>query len=158
VPDYEPSHHPRSRPVFGPPLRRLASDPFHPVEGGSANDYDYADADPANRWDCSGYASRPDCDTQFIIDMKRCNRGKEICDQIAPAFKIFTGYDIPCYELQFACASAASARRAICKGELGARPLPNLGNRVPIGRSGPPPKKIDPKPPYKIRLVPIPLV
>jgi hypothetical protein len=27
-------HRPRSRPVFGPPLRQLASDPFHPVQGG----------------------------------------------------------------------------------------------------------------------------
>ena len=50
----ERPHRPRSRPVFGPPLRQLASDPFHPVEGGSANDYDYANGDPINQFDPSG--------------------------------------------------------------------------------------------------------
>ena len=45
---------PRSRPVFGPPLRQLASDPFHPVEGGSANDYDYCAGDPVNCNDLDG--------------------------------------------------------------------------------------------------------
>jgi hypothetical protein len=48
------SHRPRSRPVFGPPLRQLASDPFHPVEGGSANDYEYCSGDPVNCTDLSG--------------------------------------------------------------------------------------------------------
>lgn len=47
-------HRPRSRPVLGPPLRQLASDPFHPVEGGSANDYDYTNGDPVNGLDLSG--------------------------------------------------------------------------------------------------------
>ena len=50
-------HRPRSRPVFGPPLRQLASDPFHPVEGGSANDYDYCSGDPVNCYDLSGLYS-----------------------------------------------------------------------------------------------------
>jgi hypothetical protein len=47
-------HRPRSRPVFGPPLRQLASDPFHPVEGGSANDYEYCVGDPVNCNDLLG--------------------------------------------------------------------------------------------------------
>jgi hypothetical protein len=49
-------HRPRSRPVFGPPLRQLASDPFHPVEGGSANDYDYCSGEPVNCIDITGLA------------------------------------------------------------------------------------------------------
>ena len=49
-------HRPRSRPVFGPPLRQLVSDPFHPVEGGSANDYDYCNGDPVNCTDLDGMA------------------------------------------------------------------------------------------------------
>jgi hypothetical protein len=52
------SHRPRSRPVFGPPLRQLASDPFHPVEGGCANDYVYTFGDPINTFDLDGLASR----------------------------------------------------------------------------------------------------
>lgn len=51
-------HRPRSRPVFGPPLRQLASDPSVPVEGGSANDYDYCSADPVNCNDLDGLAER----------------------------------------------------------------------------------------------------
>jgi hypothetical protein len=51
-------HRPRSRPVFGPPLRQLASDPFHPVEGGSANDYDYCSGDPVNCTDLDGTKQR----------------------------------------------------------------------------------------------------
>ena len=47
-------HRPRSRPVFGPPLRQLASDPSVPVEGGCANDYDYCSGDPVNCTDVSG--------------------------------------------------------------------------------------------------------
>ena len=47
-------HRPRSRPVFGPPLRQLASDPFHPVEGGSCNDYDYVCGDPIGLFDTTG--------------------------------------------------------------------------------------------------------
>lgn len=34
--------------------RCVASDPSHPVEGGSANDYDYALADPCNNFDLDG--------------------------------------------------------------------------------------------------------
>ncbi len=47
-------HRPRSRPVFGLPLRQLASDPSVPVEGGSANDYEYAYGDPVNNFDLDG--------------------------------------------------------------------------------------------------------
>jgi hypothetical protein len=47
-------HRPRSRPVCGPPLRQLASDPSVPVEGGSCNDYDYACGDPVNQFDLDG--------------------------------------------------------------------------------------------------------
>ena len=42
------------------PLRQLASDPSVPVEGGSANDYDYCSADPVNCNDLSGEDSRYD--------------------------------------------------------------------------------------------------
>jgi hypothetical protein len=52
-------HRPRSRPVSGRPLRQLASDPFHPVEGGSANAYDYAWGDPVNRLDLAGREATP---------------------------------------------------------------------------------------------------
>ena len=52
------AHRPRSRPVSGLSLRQLASDPFHPVEGGSANDYDYSNADPQNGWDLDGTQAR----------------------------------------------------------------------------------------------------
>ena len=45
---------PRSRPVFGLPLRQLASDPSVPVEGGSCNDYDYTCGDPVNGSDLTG--------------------------------------------------------------------------------------------------------
>jgi hypothetical protein len=51
-------HRPRSRPVFDLPLRQLASDPSVPVEGGSANDYDYSNADPQNGWDLDGTQAR----------------------------------------------------------------------------------------------------
>ena len=47
-------HRPRSRRIFGPPLRQLASGPSVPVEGGSANDYDYARGDPLQLCDLSG--------------------------------------------------------------------------------------------------------
>jgi HNH endonuclease len=47
-------HRPRSRLVFDPPLRQLASDPFHPVEGGSCNGYDYVCGDPVNGRDFDG--------------------------------------------------------------------------------------------------------
>jgi len=50
----ERPHRPRSRPVFGPPLRQLASDPSVPVEGGSCNDYDYVCGDPVNGRDLDG--------------------------------------------------------------------------------------------------------
>jgi hypothetical protein len=52
------SHRPRSRPVFGPPLRQLASDPSVPVEGGSCNDYEYVCGDPVNSQDVSGLCLR----------------------------------------------------------------------------------------------------
>jgi hypothetical protein len=52
-------HRPRSRPVFGPPLRQLASDPSVPVEGGSANDYDYSNGDPINQFDLNGLGPCP---------------------------------------------------------------------------------------------------
>jgi hypothetical protein len=35
-------------------LRQLASDPSVPVEGGSANDYEYTNGDPVNASDLSG--------------------------------------------------------------------------------------------------------
>jgi hypothetical protein len=60
-------HRPRSRPVFGPPLRQLASDPFHPVEGGSCNDYDYVCGDPVNGLDLDGRCGF------FGNPFKRCN-------------------------------------------------------------------------------------
>jgi hypothetical protein len=56
-------HRPRSRPVFGLPLRQLASDPFHPVEGGSCNDYDYTCGDPVNSHDLDGTEVRGRCTT-----------------------------------------------------------------------------------------------
>jgi len=52
-------HRPRSRPVCGPPLRQLASDPFHPVEGGSCNDYVYVFGDPINSQDLEGLGADP---------------------------------------------------------------------------------------------------
>lgn len=56
-------HRPRSRPVFGSPLRQLASDPSVPVEGGSCNDYDYACGDPINLVDPDGRTARQHCGT-----------------------------------------------------------------------------------------------
>ena len=52
-------HRPRSRPVFDLQLRQLASDPSVPVEGGSANDYDYCSGDPINCTDLDGTISLP---------------------------------------------------------------------------------------------------
>jgi hypothetical protein len=43
--------HARSEPSN---YRRLASDPSVPVEGGSANDYDYMGGDPVNNFDLAG--------------------------------------------------------------------------------------------------------
>ena len=50
----EPSRSPRSRPGSGPIYDELASDPSHPVEGGSSNDYDYVSGDPVNNLDLAG--------------------------------------------------------------------------------------------------------
>lgn len=50
TPTYFPSSTPRNTPY----LRQLASDPSYPIEGGSANDYDYVDGDPVNGRDLAG--------------------------------------------------------------------------------------------------------
>ncbi|MGH9269218.1 MAG: hypothetical protein ACRD0D_13720 [Acidimicrobiales bacterium] len=50
----EPSRSPWSRPGSGPIYDGLASDPSHPIEGGSANDYDYVEGDPINNFDLDG--------------------------------------------------------------------------------------------------------
>lgn len=59
------AHRPRSRPVSGLSLRQLASDPFHPVEGGCANDYVYVFGDPVNDADLSGLLSRKECRKEY---------------------------------------------------------------------------------------------
>ena len=64
------SHRPRSRPVRSLPLRQLASDPSVPVEGGSANDYDYAECDPVNASDLDGN----NVDTRTV----NCKRGQSV--------------------------------------------------------------------------------
>ncbi len=62
-------HRPRSRPVFGPPLRQLASDPSVPVEGGCANDYVYTYGDPVNTFDVGGTQTSPPNSSQS----RRCS-------------------------------------------------------------------------------------
>jgi hypothetical protein len=57
----------RSHPAHALIYDRTAADPFHPVEGGSANDYDYVEGDPINSLDLDG---RCKCGTYRVKEMK----------------------------------------------------------------------------------------
>jgi hypothetical protein len=66
--------------VFGPPLRQLASDPSVPVEGGSANDYDYCFGDPVNCNDLGGTKPK----ARELTPAERATLGRLLSDCSGP--------------------------------------------------------------------------
>ncbi len=132
----ERPYRPRSRPVFSLPLRQVASDPSVPVEGGSANDYDYADGDPINGLDLSGEISQKRLKRRALAWLARQRRPlSERCEGAS----YIDGISDACYRYRLAkvtgrpeLLTAPDPMKALndFKGDILSRNAPRVGEKA----------------------------